>query len=104
MRFGYDPPVPPENTTIDNVLGLACTIHDSRGRTPASALRPRHGQLKMPCSEAEKNEEETSVRTSSLAKIAAVGVAGILVLSACSNSKKNNGSGLNGGNNTGSNS
>ena len=30
------------------------------------------------------------MRTSSLAKIAAVGVAGILVLSACSNSKKNN--------------
>ncbi|HJQ01357.1 MAG TPA: branched-chain amino acid ABC transporter substrate-binding protein [Jatrophihabitans sp.] len=45
------------------------------------------------------------MRTSSLAKIAAVGVAGILVLSACSNSKKNNNGGLNGGsNNSGSNS
>lgn len=35
------------------------------------------------------------MRTSSLAKIAAVGVAGIMVLSACSNSKKNNSTGLN---------
>jgi branched-chain amino acid transport system substrate-binding protein len=44
------------------------------------------------------------VRTSSLAKIAAVGVAGIMVLSACSNSKKNNGSGLNpSGSNSGTN-
>src|SRR6185437_15625130 len=85
-------------------LGLACTIHDSRERNPASASRQRHGQLKMPCSEAAKNEEETSVRTSSLAKIAVVGVAGILVLSACSNSKKNNGSLPNSNNSGGNNS
>jgi len=41
------------------------------------------------------------VRTSSLAKIAAVGVAGIMVLSACSNSKKNNNTGLNPGGSSG---
>lgn len=50
-----------------------------------------------------KNEEETSVRTSSLAKIAVVGVTGILVLSACSNSKKNSGGGLNQNSSSGSN-
>ncbi|MEO6702808.1 MAG: branched-chain amino acid ABC transporter substrate-binding protein [Jatrophihabitantaceae bacterium] len=43
------------------------------------------------------------MRTSSLAKIAAVGIAGTLVLSACSNSKKDNSGGLNGGTNSGSN-
>jgi branched-chain amino acid transport system substrate-binding protein len=42
-------------------------------------------------------EEETSVRTSSLAKVAVVGVVGVMALSACSNSKKDTGSGLNGG-------
>jgi branched-chain amino acid transport system substrate-binding protein len=41
------------------------------------------------------------VRTRSLAKIAAVGVVGILALTACSNSKKNNSAGLNGGSSSG---
>ncbi len=44
-----------------------------------------------------KNEEETSVRTSSLAKVAVVGIAGVMALSACSNSKKDTSTGLNGG-------
>ena len=37
------------------------------------------------------------MRTSSLAKIAVIGVAGVMALSACSNSKKDNSGGLNGG-------
>ena len=98
MRFGYDLlPL----TRMPSAFG---DTHASVPVTGPSAPNVRHHrefvmstEQNMALSRGIKYEEETSVRTSSLAKVAVLGMVGVMALSACSNSKKDTGTGLTGG-------